>query len=389
MKIVKFKLLLLVLLNLSYLTNSYKKSEFFLKRAKQNEVFNCKDTIEKKKITVKDNFTFPCDFTQPGAKENAILQNTKSYALLKKPNKAASTLLVEAAKKLYKFYNEMLPLDAINDSSVTRITNGGVYSDNPGVGKEKITKALKNVVDGKGTPKENAGVLAILADLGTAIVLYKIPGKATPNLKLTVETFSKLIGAESTEAMHSRVENVYKERGINVLWPTKSKERDPAKLSEGTSKLRSGIFNLGQPDLRAEYAWETLSSTFFEKCKTEPFTAHYSGTVFVTLIAFDLLLEKEEMFKTTSAIEMSTTLSKDPKESNLVGSEFRVCKAALAAAELLGIGYHSALEVKPVIWMYLGKSKPKTVPVNPAEKECDANSTKDITGIIESCTAKK
>lgn len=207
------------------------------------------------------------------------------------------------------------------------------------------------------------------------------------NIVNVVEKFAELIGAESADAMYQRIGKVYDERGITVIWPKKYEERAGAELV-GIPETRSGIFNLGQPDLKAKYTWETVKATYLPNCKTEPFTAHYSGTVFVTLIAFDLLMEKVDKFKPTSAIEISTSLRVTDADKAARGDQSRICRAALAAAELLAIGYHSALEVKPVIWMYIGKNEAKTALVDPATTKCDDKATEDITGIIASCTAK-
>lgn len=391
------KAILLLSLCLICQINSYRNSEYSLRRTVAKRLFNYEAAKAAEQIKVKEGFEFPCESTQPDAKENAVKQNTISYALLKAPNAMSKKLLKEAATKLFILYNTKFTVATLADPKVNRVIYGGVYQDNEGADtKTKITTALQNVIDEKGTPKENAGVLAILADIGSALVSYYKDREnkvlsTNNNIVNVVEEFSKLIGAESADAMYQRIGRVYDERGIKKIWPNKDKERTGAEI-KGIPLTRSGIFNLGQPDLKATYTWETLLKTYFDisKCKTEPFTAHYSGTVFVTLIAFDLLMEKVEEFQTTSAIELSTSLSKntEEKEKELVGHESRLCRAALAAAELLAIGYHSALEVKPVIWMYLGKNPPKTALVDPATTKCDEKSTEDITGIIASCTAK-
>ena len=70
-------------------------------------------------------------------------------------------------------------------------------------------------------------------------------------------------------------------------------------------------------------------------------------------------------------------------------TDARRCKAALGAAFLLSVGYHSAIEVKPTIWAYLGRGQ---VGVNPEifsmnNQKCDTSATHDIVELMTQCTA--
>lgn len=352
-------------------------------------IFDYKDLAEQK------DKKFPSPLTQPDAVENAKLQNSRSYELLTNPNAVSKDMLMKTATSLLTLFKDKYTDEIISDD-VFRITKGGLLDDgnNSDSEKTKIINCLTNVSNGSGSAKENASVLAILADLGSALVTVKVIKKnglsASKNHLLSMEYLAEVLKT-NLDSLYKRVEAIYMERGITIIYPMKYKERSEGKSKNDSSKKydepRSGIFNLGNTELKARYTAEFLPNIFFEKCQTEPLTGHYSGTVFVTLFMFDLFLEQEKTYSETSAIEISTTLIKSSKA--LMGDNSRVCRAALAAAELMAVGYHSAVEIKPVIWMYLGNSPPKTALIDLNQDNCDDKATKDMTDIIENCTKKK
>lgn len=75
------KAILLLTLCLICQINSYRKSEYSLRRTVTKDTFDCKAAMAANQIKVKDGYAFPCDSTQPEAKANAVKQNTLSYAL--------------------------------------------------------------------------------------------------------------------------------------------------------------------------------------------------------------------------------------------------------------------------------------------------------------------
>lgn len=379
--IIKFAIIIILI---CFLNNSYNR-----KIKRRTLLFDYRDLAEQ------EDKKFPSPLTQPDAVENAKLQNSKSYKLLKRPNTVSKDMLMKTAASLLILFRDKYTDQIISDD-IFRITKGGLLDDgnNSDSEKSKIINCLTNVSNGTGSAKENAAVLAILADLGSALVTVKVlkknGSKASENHLLSMEYLAEVLKT-NLDSLYKRVEAIYLERGITVIYPLKYKERSEGKLKKDSSKKydepRSGIFNLGNVDLKAKYTAEFLPNIFFEKCKTEPLTGHYSGTVFVTLFMFDLFLEQESTYSETSAIEISTTLIKSTKA--IISDNSRVCRAALAAAELIAVGYHSAVEIKPVLWMYIGNSPPKTALIDLNKDNCDDKATEDITDVIENCTKKQ
>jgi hypothetical protein len=179
-------------------------------------------------------------------------------------------------------------------------------------------------------------------------------------------------------------------RGGSIIAPRKKSgpngaERANAPDSQtGGIKLdaRSGLLTQVTDDsgFSAKWPWQMIPKNYLTKCK-EPWAGHYSGSIVEVLFMLD------QFTKADQAIGRDDPLKSFVETGGLLNNKYRRCKGALAASFLISIGYHSAIEVKPTIWMYLGHPKPKIFTNDSAPADCDTNSTRDIVGLMTECSA--
>ena len=138
---------------------------------------------------------------------------------------------------------------------------------------------------------------------------------------------------------------------------------------------------------KADWPWQTLPQEYFQ-C-AEPWAGHYSGSILEVLFMLDTTTKTKfnnhDPFATFKKNGVAPAIPSD------IGKKFdnpeQECKAALAGAFLISIGYHSAIEVKPTMWAFLGKEMPKIF----SRKEhtnCDLSATDDIVELFKKCTEK-
>jgi len=147
---------------------------------------------------------------------------------------------------------------------------------------------------------------------------------------------------------------------------------------------------------------------YMDKC-AEPWAGHYSGSIVEVLYMMDFFTkttgdkdhpmwswkasEYNKHMIWTGKDECKTKFNSLHASLNTQETNERKCKAALAGAFLISLGYHSAIEVKPTIWAYLQRGQIKVDPkiFNRAqdEKACDINASKDMIALMKECTAQK
>jgi len=211
-------------------------------------------------------------------------------------------------------------------------------------------------------------------------------------IKTTIHDFFKPM---TRADFNSKVSNALKERGGSAIAPRKkkddneckvNKERGMVKKEGGGIKLatRSGLLNDGTDldnTFKANWPWQTLPEEYFS-C-AEPWAGHYSGSILEVLFMLDTTTKtkfgKNDPFATFFK-------QAEPQDQNLkFNSTVQRCKAALAGAFLISIGYHSAIEVKPTMWKFLGLPMPNIF--SRTNRVCDKNATKDIIALFKECTA--
>jgi len=107
----------------------------------------------------------------------------------------------------------------------------------------------------------------------------------------------------------------------------------------------------------------------------EPLAGHFSGTILENLHVADLILKNNQKELDDPFLWVET------KDKTKLNTGFRKCKAAFSAAILLGVGYHSACEVRPTIEAYLGEKS--IIDVRPLLEDEDEGSAIKIEEIKE------
>ena len=146
------------------------------------------------------------------------------------------------------------------------------------------------------------------------------------------------------------------ERGGSAIAPRKKGGPNGAERGSDNTKMgtpRSGLLTqtVDKSGFSAIWPWQLIPKKYMENCP-EPWAGHYSGSIVEVLFDLDLFS------KTNTSVGGDDPL-KSFEGKSMLDNENRRCKAALAGAFLISIGYHSAIEVKPTIWAYLGKDMPK------------------------------
>lgn len=266
-------------------------------------------------------------------------------------------------------------------------------------------------------PLDRVGVLAILGDIGTAILdcptkrdpnnetLPLIPRKINDVLKEeekslcdVTSSVAKITNTNLPDLLEE-AEEAKKKRGGSAIAKNKKEIRyknktliSPAeradKLNDTTHEViktpRSGLLTqtTDGSGFTASWPWQMIPNKYLTDC-AEPWSGHYSGSIVELLFTLDLFTKA------------NTSVGDDPmksfKQNTMLDNENRRCKAALAGAFLISIGYHSAIEVKPTIWAYLGRGNigenPKIFSL--ANPNCDTSATDDLVALMKGCTEKK
>ena len=146
--------------------------------------------------------------------------------------------------------------------------------------------------------------------------------------------------------------------------------------------------DITEAKFKANWPWQRLPTEYF-KCE-EPWAGHYSGSILEVLFMLDTTTKAK--FNNHDPFATFRKNNAPAIEPAVMGKKFnnveQQCKAALAGAFLISIGYHSAIEVKPTMWAFLGKPMPKIFSRFAPIGDCDKTATDDIVKLFESCTMK-
>jgi len=260
---------------------------------------------------------------------------------------------------------------------------------------------VKNSANVAPKPLENAGILAILGDIGTATMdcVDMDPNKVkemTPKekekntnlceIKKAMMGFANIHGTQQQIVFQGQINKALRERGGSAIAPRKKAgpngEEELAERGKIKAKgisPRSGLLAIDKDNSgwTAGWPWQTLPQEYFD-CK-EVWSGHYSGSILEILFMLD-------MFTKSNGDVGGDDPMKSFDEQTMLETPSRKCKAALAGAFLIAIGYHSAIEVKPTIWLYLGKQKPPIFSI--ADQQCDMMATTHMENLMKSCTAR-
>jgi len=332
-------------------------------------------------------------------KTRANFQVATARKLFTNPNAITLEILHSVAKNLKSIWlrENIKESERASVKGFNRSINGGLW-DGKGtsVQTSRIAKVAHKV--SPSLPIDKAGVIAILGDIGTAIF------DCDPNSpKEDVIAFCKIAKhmANKTSMKYEELlewgQRAKKERGGSAIAPAKKAGEDGSEAERSMLKVgekpkltkRSGLlFKDGDvvdtSGFSANWPWQLLPQEYFQ-CK-EPWAGHYSGSIVEVLFTLDLLT------KANSSLGNDLPM-KSYDETSMLDNVNRRCKAALAGAFLISVGYHSAIEIKPTIWAYLGRGAIGKVPEifslrgkPESQKKCDTNATRDITHLMVGCT---
>ena len=359
------------------------------------------------------DLTLPADFQKGKGQEEVVTKaNAQVQAareLLKNPGSRTMEIIKSAAANLAAYWAlEFITPNEKNNKDFNRSINGGVLAIKTDAGiteySTKQNTKFRLVNTGHCTATDVAGVLATLGDIGTAIFDCE-PGNTKENIVAYCNVAKKIADhtMHSTNKLEELLEmgrKAKRARGGSAIAPNKKPvttkdgvlpaERGEMRIND-KMKLdpRSGLLahNVSDENFSAKWPWQKIPKVYMEKCK-EPWAGHYSGSIVEVLFTLDLLVAKSEIHD--SPLRSFNTTA-ETWEKNQWNNPTRRCKAALAGAFLISIGYHSAIEVKPTMWAYLGRGQ---VGINPkifsmSQQTCDTKATSDIFKLMDDCTAKK
>jgi hypothetical protein len=245
--------------------------------------------------------------------------------------------------------------------SFNRAIKDGVFD---GYTYEKLMQAYKNVGEGKGSGTENAGFMALIGDIGGAIMDYK-PNDLSDKNKLYKEViakcakvlFPKLKEEEGIKNILDSADAIKLKRGSNAIAASKRDERENSKEPASS---RVGILPTGtniDDEIKEAKNKEKIKAAKwpkqlikFERIKSskEPWAGHMSSSILELLFVFDLITGNDPLIS-----------YKEKEDSKILETTERKARAAISSAFLIGIGYHSALEVYEVVSTYLGRDDRK------------------------------
>jgi len=398
------------------------------------------------------------DYVHKAAVETkANQQVAAARALLDTPNARSKAILKQAATQL----KSLLEKDKIKkDAQWTHAFNRSIYGGiknaeglNSNQFKDTFDQLawVQNVANDQNTSgPDRAGVLALLGDIGTAVMDCKSPYTNTAtkaelaNYVKTIEpkavktedecgikkkvdddklnkaycaikeTVRRTFFADKTKVVFDKATKAaLTERGGSAIAPRKKADAqgnkdcaergmmkkdfaDQTVMKDGCKsiflKTRSGLLNKGDnitSSYKANWPWQKIPKEYFN-C-AEPWAGHYSGSILEVLLMLDIVSQTVDNDDTMTPHEPFATfdVNKKPKEPADLKKKFdhkgQKCKAALAGAFLISIGYHSAIEIKPTIWAFLGKKMPKILSRFEPEN-CDLTSSDSIVKLFKSCT---
>lgn len=351
--------------------------------------------------------------------DKALYQTEIARLLLENPKREAKTQMQKAAAKFLtvfvklKFdtkdsvllntkFNRQIKDSGSSWASKVRIT-GTATGNSMFATVDKIFKGTANATD-------RVGCLALIGDTGTAIMDYVV-GVDNPENKAYGEVFDAMADvtvsepnkvlekSEKLDMLEKIRTRLYKSFGGSAIAPNKKTERGLCKnLFQGGAPFkldgRKGIFNLGDKADReagiehglanTSWPWQAVPKTLMDNCNNEPFAGHFSGSIVELLMVLDLLTWDTEEEEDASFSSPDVWLNESTENiRRRLSSPSRKAKAALASAVLVGLGFHSCVEISPTVRNYLGDYIDKERPNKDNVCKPGQNQTKYITDLMK------
>jgi len=353
-----------------------------------------------------DNVKATANAKKQTAAGRALLAGPKGEVLaqLKSIGEALWNLNMNKLKTYWQdpnktFENE--PLKNLIHSDVNRQLTTGLLTIDAETGKyEGILSAIGKVKSGTADGNQVAAVVGLIGDFGALLFDFNNPAKkdkiktnATKmNIMYGIAQF-KFTGTKETalETLMKKVATNYNKLAGPTLYPNKQKERgncmsetnkDSKDGNAGEKVPRVGLLSYGDTTIKAfSWPWQTLPKAVMDKCPQEPWMGHFSGSIVEQLFMLDLLAWDSS--KPEGDPAQPDLFLTDYNKSVGITQKERKARVAIAAAHLIGLGMHSAVEIAPTIRYYLGQSPP-TVPIATVESITSAfcGQTDYVTALI-------
>lgn len=271
--------------------------------------------------------------------EMALKQTKAARALLYYPNHIVLEQLTKAASNLAAVFERLSPDN--KDKLVSHLN--GESRLVPGERPEKIIERLRAV--GSEGPENALNIAVAIALMGDIGGYFTTPHNASISLMSELKNGINDLGLSIPD--DNKIQSLKTKGGSQSVGPTKKNERE---LAQAVNYSVSGIHNTGDEadnllninkDIRLpkqKWARFNLNSERLKNI-SEPLVGHMSASPFEILQSWDMLVGEKS--------EKQCNQSVDDVDA--------VARAAATSAFLIGLGFHSAVEVSEGIFKYLGK----------------------------------
>lgn len=234
---------------------------------------------------------------------------------------------------------------------------------------QRVSKKNNSLSAQAASATDRAAVIALMGDIG---VFYSRPADA--KVELMTELNSQLTIAGLHVPDESEMIIMRKTGGSPAVGPDKKVERKiTASGSRADIAFRTGVHNTGleadkvlgiaKQNRIPEARWPVFEiSTHRIKETTEPFTGHMSGSPAEILQTWDMLCGVKGEGQYVGALTRNSAPQEGEKFRHplsgftSVEQAQRYARAAGASAFLVGLGYHSTVEVLEGILVYTGQN---------------------------------
>ncbi|MBL0526823.1 hypothetical protein JD490_18165 [Aeromonas dhakensis] len=295
----------------------------------------------------------------------ALVQTASARQVLYEPGTTLSHELSQAANKLYQVYES---LDQ-GDQAALGARLFGAEGLMPHATPSDLLQVLNRVdqMPSHASGHDRSIVIALMGDIGA---LYAATGATTgtersqeASVRLRDGLAQALVNAGLTPPSGGSIQEVQERGGSSAVGPDKKAERS---RPQAEHVFRTGIHNLGEEaddlldvprDSRIPPTkWDVAHISAQRVAETiEPFAGHMSGSPAEILQTWDMLRgeapEQQFVGRLHSEHQYDPMQNRTPAEQEQLRA-----RAAGAGAFLVGLGYHSSVEVIEGTLTYMGQS---------------------------------
>ncbi|MEH6353719.1 hypothetical protein [Pseudomonas sp. 3JA] len=306
-----------------------------------------------------------------GTAELALSQTIVARTLLYYPGYSLVQELGEAAGTLYDLIQNLNPEDQKTLSKRLFGQGGILFGERIDVlfdtlarvrDEHQMPYALKAV-----TGRDRVIVIALMGDIGELYAGTAVKGseREVQEQSDALKNLNYLMRARGLPVLTDNViRDIQKEGGFYVAGPLKKTER-----VRPSAELRPliGIHNVGEKAdkqigvplekriPRVEWSVPHLSESRVLET-TEPLVGHMSGSPVEILQVWDMLRGDAHDRQFLGRLQQKSSIDWEPLSNDtLERKDQKLARASGAAAFLIGMGYHSAVEVSEAVLLYMGQ----------------------------------